>query len=550
MKKIALFLTMLVLFVSYYSTCTAQVDLERAREARYDINYANYLIEVGKYMEALENYETALELTSIPKIKIDALLAKATLLSSFLDAPEEALKVYREVYKNYPKAAEIARYREGLLLFQLNRPDQAKKSLKDYLTEYPLGKFRFQAEALLEQIKKIPPPPPPEVTPPEVKPPIVTPPEVKPPIVTPPEVKPPEVKPPIVTPPEVKPPTAKPPEVRVRLCKTTKRVTIKGSPVCATGLGCREGFTVKGNDGKIFIDRSPVNERTIVFESKTPMEITCGKKKKKVRGKLKGKIKGGKLYIINLVDMEDYLKSVVPSESYSSWPLETLKAQAVAARTYAYYQMLHRKNWDYDLVDDQGDQAYKGIKRERTKTTQAVNETRGRVLTYKGRPILAMYSANSGGYTADAKAIFSLSKPYLIAQNDPESLKGKMARWTRKFSVSEVEAALKRRGIKANGLKRIEAAEKGPSGRIVKVRVVSRSGSRVLRTRTTLRRALKLPEILLDIKRTDGQFIFNGRGWGHGVGYSQWGSAILGKKTSYDKILEFYYPNASLVKKW
>jgi len=212
--------------------------------------------------------------------------------------------------------------------------------------------------------------------------------------------------------------------------------------------------------------------------------------------------------------------------------------------------MLHRKNWDYDLVDDQGDQAYKGIKRERAKTTRAVNETRGRILTYKDKPILAMYSANSGGHTADAKSIFSLSKPYLIAHPDPESLKGKMARWTRKFSVSEVEAALKRRGITVNGLKRIEAAEKGPSGRIVKVRVVSRSGSKVLRTRTTLRRALKLPEILLDIKRTDGQFIFNGRGWGHGVGYSQWGSAILGKKTSYDKILEFYYPNAVLVKKW
>lgn len=84
----------------------------------------------------------------------------------------------------------------------------------------------------------------------------------------------------------------------------------------------------------------------------------------------------------------------------------------------------------------------------------------------------------------------------------------------------------------------------------MKVRVISRSSSEVLRTRTTLRRALKLPEILLDIRRTDGQFIFNGRGWGHSVGYSQWSSAILGKKTSYDKILEFYYPNASLVKKW
>jgi len=576
MKKIALFLTILTLFISYHTTCPAQADLERAREARYDINYANYLIEVGKYMEALENYETALELTSIPKIKIDALLAKATLLSSFLDAPEEALKVYREVYRNYPDAAEIARYREGLLLFQLNRPDQAKKSLRDYLGKYPLGRFRFQAEALLEQIKKIPPPPPPpevkppEVKPPEKKPPVVTPPEVKPPEVKPPEVKPPEVKPPIVTPPEVKPPevkfpivippkvkppevkppVAKSPEVRVRLCKTTKKVSIKGSPVCATGFGCREGFTVKGNDGKIFIDGSPVDERRIIFESKTPIEITCGRKKKRVRGRLTGKIKEDKLYIINLVDMEDYLKSVVPSESYSSWPLETLKAQAVAARTYAFYQLLHRKTWDYDLVDDQGDQAYKGIKRERAKTTQAVNETRGRVLTYNERPILAMYSANSGGHTADAKAIFSLSKPYLIAHPDPESLKGKMARWTRKFSVSEVEAALNRRGIKVNGLKRIEAAEKGPSGRIVKVRIVSRSGSKVFRTRTTLRRALNLPEILLEIERTDGQFIFKGRGWGHGVGYSQWGSAILGKKRSYDKILEFYYPNASLVKKW
>ncbi|HDZ91791.1 MAG TPA: SpoIID/LytB domain-containing protein, partial [Deltaproteobacteria bacterium] len=250
------------------------------------------------------------------------------------------------------------------------------------------------------------------------------------------------------------------------------------------------------------------------------------------------------------VDMEDYLKSVVPSESYSSWPLQTLKAQAVASRTYAYYQLLHRKDWDYDLVDDQGDQAYKGIERERPRSTRAVNETRGMVLTYENRPILAMYSANSGGYTADAMSVFSLSKPYLIAHPDPESLKGKMARWTRKFTVKEVEAALKRRGIKVNGLKRIEAEEKGPSGRIVKVRVVSRSGSKVLRTRTTLRRALRLPEILLDIERTGDRFIFRGRGWGHGVGYSQWGSAILGKTTTYDKILRFYYPNATLTKKW
>ncbi|MDZ7697877.1 MAG: SpoIID/LytB domain-containing protein [Deltaproteobacteria bacterium] len=262
------------------------------------------------------------------------------------------------------------------------------------------------------------------------------------------------------------------------------------------------------------------------------------------------KLKSGKLYIINFVDIEDYLRSVVPSESYASWPIETLKAQAVAARTYAYYQARHREDWSYDLVDNAGDQAYKGINREHPKTSKAVKATAGKILTYEDKPILAMYSANSGGHTADAGSIFSLAKPYLVAHPDPESLKGKMARWTKTYSVSEVEAGLNRRGIKVKGLERIEPAETGPSGRIVKVRVIARSGSKVLRTRTTLRRALNLPEILLTIQRNDGQFIFDGRGWGHGVGYSQWGSAILGKEKHYDQILRFYYPNAVLEKKW
>ncbi len=523
MKKLIPFFALIIFLMSYPLDTQAQVNLERERVARYDINYASYLIEVGKYMEALENYETAIEVTTIEKTKIDALLAKATLLSSFLDAPEEALKTYREIYRKYPQAAQIALYREGLLLFHLNRTDEAKSALEKYLTRFPQGRFRFQTEALLEQIKKIVPPPPPP----------------------PPEIKPPEIKPPVIKPPEVKRP-----EVRVRLCKTTGEVTIKGSSVCAAGLGCDKDFRVRGSDGEISIDGTPLNQRKVFFEGKDLIEIRCGKKKKQVRGKILAQVKGGKLYIINYVDIEDYLKSVVPSESYSSWPLETLKAQAVAARTYAWYQLLHRKTWVYDLVDDEGDQAYKGVKRERAKSTRAVEETSGRILTYKNKPILAMYSANSGGHTADAKSIFNLRKPYLVAHPDPASLKGKMARWTREFSTSEIESALRKRGIRVKGLRRIEPAEKGPSGRIIKIRISSKEGSKVLRTRTTLRRALKLPEILLEIERKNNHFIFNGRGWGHGVGYSQWGSAILGKKTSYDKILGFYYPNALLEKKW
>ena len=468
MKKTILFLTVAILFSLLCTNTKAQEDLEREGEARYDINYASYLIEVGKYMEALENYETALELSSLPKTKIDALLAKATLLTSFLDAPEEALKVYRQVYAQYPQAAEIARYREGLLLFQLNRYQEARDVLSDYLKRYPTGRFLFQTEALLEQIDKMPPPSPPPAPPQETIPkpekpspeiPTTSIPAPTPPIPSPPV---PVVPVPSPAPPPAPKPAIKTPQVRVRLCKTSGDMEIAGSPVCVEGLGCREKFILKESGGKIRINGVSIDKQTVAFTSRNPLAVECDKEKRKVRGSLVVKEKQGSLMLINLVDMEDYLKSVVPSESYASWPLETLKAQAVAARTYAYYQILHRQDWDYDLVADQGDQAYKGMERERKNSSRAVTETEGEILTYKEKPILAMYSANSGGYTADSQAIFSLSKPYLVAHPDPESLKGKMARWTKKFSVKEVENALDRRGIDVSGIKRIEPAERGP----------------------------------------------------------------------------------------
>ena len=162
-----------------------------------------------------------------------------------------------------------------------------------------------------------------------------------------------------------------------------------------------------------------------------------------------------------------------------------------------------------------------------------------------------MFSANSGGYTADAKAVFDLSKPYLVAREDPASLHGSMAQWTRKFSVTQVVSALAKINIKADGLTAIEAAQRGPSGRIIKVRLVFANGKhKVLRNRPTLRRALDLPEILHDIDKEGDTFIFHGHGWGHGIGYSQWGSAHMGKEKNYREILAFYYGGVKQDKLW
>jgi stage II sporulation protein D len=135
----------LVLSLEFAVSALAGVSsevLEKERLARYNINYASYLIDVGKYMDALECYETAAEVTTIPKTKAEALLAKATLLSSFLDAPEEALRVYQEVGKVYKPAAEVAEYRQGLLLFSMRRFDAAKKNLGTLSTRVSKGQVQ------------------------------------------------------------------------------------------------------------------------------------------------------------------------------------------------------------------------------------------------------------------------------------------------------------------------------------------------------------------------------------------------------------------------
>ena len=503
-KIIIFFLLFLIVHNGVYASSPfSNETLAQERLAQWNINYASYLIDVGKYPDALEAYNTAFDVTPFKKTKLKVLLHKANLLATFLDAEDQALEIYDKIISNYPEGMEIALYRKGLLLFDMKKYQDAATVLSRYLSKYPKGRFRFQAEVLLEQAKKAVAPPP-------------------------------VVKPTI---------EKKPPLVRVLLLRKAKLVKLQGYGLKVDGEPIEKQ--------SIVFDTASVRAREIMIEAKSPIRIKSGEYSKRVRGKVVIKPKKSKLMVLNVLDIEKYLWGVVPSESYPSWPIETLKAQAVASRTYAYYQVLHRKNWEYDLVDNEGDQAYKGVDRETKKTTQAVNETRGLVLMEQNRPILAMYTANSGGYTADARYIFKLNKRYLVAHPDPMSLKGKMSSWKRSFSISEVEEKLRRIGVPVRNLRKILPTKTSPSGRIISVKIVSDTVNKEYRTWTILRRALRLPEILFSIEKRGNKFIFLGKGWGHGVGYSQWGSAEMGKQGyKFRKILKFYYPETKITKLW
>ena len=168
---------------------------------------------------------------------------------------------------------------------------------------------------------------------------------------------------------------------------------------------------------KIYLIDSEYNKRfishsKIVLKSKKPIKVNGNR----YRGIIEIVPYGGKMNVINVIDVEDYLKGVVPAEmSPTLYPdLEALKAQAVAARTYVYYNLGQFKQMGFDICATQSCQVYKGYDVERDLSSQAVDETVGEIITYKGKPINAMFTAYCGGHTEDVEKIFGGSPvPYL-----------------------------------------------------------------------------------------------------------------------------------------
>ncbi len=162
---------------------------------------------------------------------------------------------------------------------------------------------------------------------------------------------------------------------------------------------------------KINGEYKDINTDRIVIKSYQDGFVSA--KKKWYRGRLIIQNRNGRLTVINDVDIENYLKGVIPSEMPTSWDVEAHKAQAIAARSYALANLGKRANKGYDLDDTPKDQAYGGASAENKGTTKAVNDTRGIVLTHNQKIISAFYTASAGGKTKTANAAWGGNVPYL-----------------------------------------------------------------------------------------------------------------------------------------
>jgi stage II sporulation protein D len=244
---------------------------------------------------------------------------------------------------------------------------------------------------------------------------------------------------------------------------------------------------------------------------------------------------------VNRVDLEAYLYSVVGGEAIPSWPQEALKAQAVAARTYALYQLSTSANRFYDVDTTTNTQVYKGLSSEYLSTHEAVDGTTGQIITYNGKAILAAFHSSSGGHTENVEDIWSSPLPYLRGVVDYDQT-SPVFQWTKTFSSGE----LARRLGGVGNIRSLVPERTTPRGRIVTIKIVGDRGSKKL-TGTQIRKALDLRSTLFTVSAENGIFQVLGRGYGHGIGLSQWGTYYLAEQgVNYQQILTHYYQNARL----
>lgn len=273
---------------------------------------------------------------------------------------------------------------------------------------------------------------------------------------------------------------------------------------------------------------------------------------RRYRGALELRHRGAGLTAVNIVPVDDYLLSVVPEEMPTDWPAEALKAQSIAARSFALKSRGRHAAEGYDLCTTTHCQLYKGIASEKTASTAAVRATRGEVLTYGGQPIEALFHTDSGGMTESSEDVWGSRVPYLRAVRD--TLLGTMP-WTKTVSKADLEKKLAAKGHNIGRLRATElsplavgraAKDRTASGRVKAMTVTGTKGSVTL-SGTAWRSLLGLKSTLFSAKLTKDSVTFTGFGAGHGLGISQWGAERLaGTGKSYADILHHYYTGVTL----
>ncbi len=341
------------------------------------------------------------------------------------------------------------------------------------------------------------------------------------------------------------------PELRIGLTSGVKSVTLKFSAPCvmidaATGkqlkkIPAEKNFVVDAT--KVSVSAAEIRPEKILLQDL----FTTIDGKKYFGGVRLNKVNGS-LVVINLVPLEEYLRGVVPKEMSSSFPLEALKAQTVAARSFAMKNRHRHEANGFDLCATNHCQLYDGTSTDEM-SDRAIYDTRGEVLMFDGKVADANFHTDSGGMTESVGEVWGTAAPYLIAVKEVIKL-GEP--WVVKLPAQNFSVQLNIGNVRSVKLSKLtigkSSVDRTSSGRVKFAQIVGTSKTVTL-TGNELRQKFSLPSTLFDMTISGDEVVFTGYGHGHGVGMAQLGAKSYAQDGwSYEKILAHYYRGTELKK--
>ena len=251
--------------------------------------------------------------------------------------------------------------------------------------------------------------------------------------------------------------------------------------------------------------------------------------------------------VINVLDLEDYVKGVIPYEMSNDWPYEALRAQAVCARTYVVYNQDKYAEFGFDLTDDTECQVYRGILGANALTDMAADSTAGEYVRYKGEICEIYYFASDGGASEDGQYVFGSDRAYLLGKTDPfeKAVDYSFRDWEEWLTGENLSWLLQGKGYDIGEVLRVQP-EYTALGNAFAVDLYDNLGQHFRITGRDAYTFLHLNNCRYIVERAGDYFWFHGSGWGHNCGMSQWGARAMSGVYGYDyqDIIRFYFTGA------
>jgi len=470
------------------------------------------LVKEGRVLDAVANIRAQAEAEAEGPAKARLLARSGHLLAYFLDLYDEALSDYRRALSLSPgpEVEATIRFNVAMIEYERDRFAEALAAFEAYIEAFPdherAGTASFLAGDCRERMQSSKPRP--------------------------------RAK---------RPGMPNQGRVRVLVASGVKESIVSVGPCLEEGPADRE-VSIAWAPGGLVVDGSRMREKEIILLGEDDACIRIDGARS-FRGGLAFLHRSDGIEMINTIDIENYLRGVLAKEMLSAWPLEALKAQAVAARTFALHRMEKRASEPYDVEAGVRSQVYGGCEAETAATDRAVAETRGEVLLYGGRFALASFHSNSGGHTAGAGDVWGVEVPYLKGRDDPHSLEAPKVFWTCSLGRDDLARLFGSADAAGPGPITLAVEERDSSGRAMSV-LVSRSQSRKQIGSNLFRLDMgpgRVRSTIFSVSRKDGVFHLAGKGFGHGVGMSQWGAKRMAAEgKGYREILAFYYQGAAV----